>query len=74
MLSSIGQADDLGFLANKLMKLKLLLHLTVMYCDKYQVKLAASKVELATPTISVDGVELNLELNLNLNVGAAINM
>ena len=74
VLSNVGQADDVGLLANSLKNLKLLLHLTVMYCEKYQVKLVASKtkllvfttketelkskLELATTTISVDGVDI----------------
>ena len=46
LLSSVGQADDVGLLANSLKYLNLLLHLTVMYCEKYQVKLVASKTKL----------------------------
>ena len=71
VLSGVGQADDVGLLANSLASLKCLLHLTKLYCDKYQVKLVASKtkllvlntkqtemtslVELATTPITVDG-------------------
>ena len=71
VLGSVGLADDVGLLAGSLAKLRALLHLTKLYCDKYQVKLVASKtklivysdkhtvmqsrVELATTTIKVDG-------------------
>jgi hypothetical protein len=71
VLGGVGQSDDVGLLANSLASLKCLLHLTKLYCDKYQVKLVWSKtklivlntkqtemtsmVELATTTITVDG-------------------
>ena len=71
VLGGVGQADDVGLLASTLKRLKLLLYLTVLYCDKYQVKLVGSKtkllvfnsseteiqsrVDLASNTISVDG-------------------
>ena len=74
VLSAVGQADDIGLLANSLKNLKLLLQLTVMYCEKYQVKLVGSKtkllvfntketvlqsmVEQAITTISVDGEDI----------------
>jgi hypothetical protein len=75
VLSGVGQADDVGLLANSLKKLKLLLYLTVLYCDRYQVKLVGAKtkllvfnskqtklqssIELASTTISVDGEDIH---------------
>ena len=66
----MGQADDVGLLSSSLKSLQLLLHLTKIYCDRYQVKLVGSKtkllvfnkketvaqttLELAATTISVD--------------------
>ena len=70
-MSAVGQADDVALISSDLRSLKALLHLTQMYCDKYMVKLVATKtkllvfttkqcemkaeVELATTTIEVDG-------------------
>ena len=70
VLGGVGLADDVALLAGSLTKLQALLHLTRMYCDKFLVKLVASKtkmlvyttkhtelqskVELATTTIKVD--------------------
>ena len=42
----MGQADDVGLLSSSLMNLICLLHLTKMYCDKYQVQLVGSKTKL----------------------------
>ena len=66
---------DVSLLAGSLAKLRALLQHTKMYCDKYQVKLVAnktkllvyttkhtelqSKVELATTTINVDGLDIS---------------
>ena len=71
VLGAVGLADDVALLAGSLAELKALLQLTKVYCEKYQVKLVASKtkllvysdkhtemqslVELATTTIMVDG-------------------
>ena len=71
VLGAIGLADDVALLAGSLAELKALLQLTKVYCDKYQVKLVASKtkllaysnkhtkmqslVELAITNILVDG-------------------
>jgi hypothetical protein len=75
VLGGVGLADDVGLLAGSLAKLQALLHLTKMYCDKFLVKLVASKtkllvyttkhtelqsnVELATTTIKVDGLAIS---------------
>ena len=75
VLGGVGLADDVGLLAGSLAKLRALLQLTKMYCEKYQVKLVASKtkllvyttkhtelqskVELATTTIKVDGLVIS---------------
>ena len=70
VLGAVGLADDVGLLAGSLLKIQALLHLTKLYCDKYQVMLVGSKtklivyntkytemqskVELASTTIKVD--------------------
>ena len=75
VLGAVGLADDVALLAGSLSKLQALLQLTKLYCDKYQVKLVASKtklivyttkhtellskVELATTTINVDGLVIS---------------
>ena len=75
VLSAVGLADDVALLAGSLTKLQALLHLTKMYCDKFLVKLVASKtklivytnrhtelqskVELATTSIRVDGMAIS---------------
>ena len=46
VLSSVGQADDVGLLSSSLMNLICLLHLTKMYCAKYQVQLVGAKTKL----------------------------
>ena len=45
-LGSVGQADDVGLLSSSLKSLQLLLHLTKIYCERYQVKLVGSKTKL----------------------------
>ena len=71
MFSAIGQADDIALISSSLRNLQYLLHLSKMYCEKYQVKLVGSKtkllvfnskdtvlqseVDLASTTISVNG-------------------
>ena len=75
VLGAVGLADDVALLAGSLSKLQALLQLTKLYCDKYQVKLVASKtklivyttkhtellskVDLATTTINVDGLMIS---------------
>ena len=75
MLGGVGLADDVALLAGSLTKLQALLHPTRMYCDKFLVKLVASKtkmlvyttkhtelqskVELATTTINIDGLDIS---------------
>ena len=46
VLSSVGQADDVGLLSSSLLNLTCLLHLTKMYCNKYQVQLVGAKTKL----------------------------
>ena len=74
ILSGVGQSDDVAHLANSLKSLQALLHLSQLYCDKYQVKLVAAKtklliftnketemiakVDVAVNSIAVDGVEI----------------
>ena len=45
-VSAVGQADDVGLLANDLDSLRLLARLTETYCKKYRVKLVPSKTKL----------------------------
>ena len=74
ILSAAGLADDVCLLSTSAEKVKLLLHLTKLFCDKYQVKLVSSKtklliftnkqteltarVELASTSISMNGEEI----------------
>ena len=74
VLSASGLADNVCLLASSLSRLKILLHLTELYCDKFQVKLVWSKtnllvfttkdtqlqakVEIAVTPISVDGHQI----------------
>ena len=37
LLSAAGLADDMEFLTGSMSRLKILLHLTKIYCDRYQV-------------------------------------
>ena len=71
VISAIGQADDIALVSSSLRNLQLLLHLSKMYCNKYQVKLVGpktkllvynsrdtvlrSEVDLASTTITVNG-------------------
>ena len=75
VLSAAGLADDVGLLTSSVSKLKVLLHITKMYCDRFQVKLVGSKakllvfttnhteaqaeVELAVTTLSVEGHKIS---------------
>ena len=70
----MGQSDDVALLANSVKALQALLHLSKLYCDKYQVKLVAAKTKLlsfttketemmarvdcAVNTIAVDGAQI----------------
>ena len=56
-VASIGQADDCVLLSTDLHKLKFLLHLTLQYCEKYQVELSPGKTKLqlyTPPNSSID--------------------
>ena len=46
VLSVAGLANDVGLLTGSMSRLKVLLHLTKIYCDSYQVKLVWSKTKL----------------------------
>ena len=46
LVSAVGIADDTALVANDIRSLKLLLHLTSIFCSKYNVKLCASKTKL----------------------------
>ena len=75
VLSAAGLADDVAILSSSVDNLKMLLHLTKQYCEKFQVKLVASKtkllvfntrqtkmqsmVDLAATTISLHGQEIS---------------
>lgn len=45
-ISGIGQADDTALLANNIHHLHFLLHLTSVFCSKYQVRLSSEKTKL----------------------------
>ena len=45
-ISGVGQADDTGLLSNNIHKLYFLLHLTKIFCAKYQVELCSEKTKL----------------------------
>ena len=57
MLNAAGLADDVGLLTGSMSRLKVLLHLTKIYCDSYQVKQTEvqARFELSVTTISGDG-------------------
>ena len=46
VLSAVGQADDIALISSSLRSLQYLLHLSKIYCEKYQVKLVGSKTKL----------------------------
>ena len=46
VISGIGQADDTLLVSNNIQNLKHLLHLTNIFCSKYQVQLCAEKTKL----------------------------
>ena len=45
-ISGIGQADDTVLISNRIQNLKYLLHLTKIFCSKYQVQLCSDKTKL----------------------------
>ena len=45
-ISGIGQADDTVLVSNRIQNLKYLLHLTKIFCSKYQVQLCSDKTKL----------------------------
>ena len=61
-LGSVGQADDVGLLSSSLKSLQLLLHLTKIYCDRYQVKLVGSKTKLLVFNKKETAPQTTLEL------------
>ena len=62
VLSAVGQADDVGLLSSDLRKLKALLHLTKLFCDKFQVKLVGSKTKLLVFTTKATAIQARVEL------------
>ena len=45
-VASVGQADDTALVSNDLHQLQMLLDLSLLYCQKHQVQLSASKTKL----------------------------
>ena len=45
-VAAVGQADDTALLSNNIYQLQHLLDLSILYCDKHQVKLSAGKTKL----------------------------
>ena len=45
-VASVGQADDTALISNDISQLQCLLNLTLIYCQKHQVQLSASKTKL----------------------------
>ena len=64
VISAAGFADDVGLLASSMQKLKVLLHLTMMYCDKYQVKLVWMKTKLLVFTSRQTETQARLQVVL----------
>jgi hypothetical protein len=62
VISAIGQADDVGLLSTDLRKLKAILHLTKLFCEKYQVKLVGSKTKLLVFTTKITDMQARLEM------------
>ena len=70
-ISAVGQADDVGLLANSIFCLFNILHLVLDYCRKFSIKLCASKTKLLMITndsdqkfvplnpINIDGEDIN---------------
>ena len=62
VMSAVGQADDVGLLSTDLRRLKTLLHLTKLFCDKFQIKLVGSKTKLLVFTTKATAIQASLEL------------
>ena len=65
VLSGVGQSDDVALLANFLQDLKALLHLSKLYCDKYQVKLVAAKAKLLILTTKETMMMVKVDVAVN---------
>jgi hypothetical protein len=65
VLSGVGQADDVGHLSNSLSDMKALLHLSQLYCEKYQVKLVAAKTKLLVYTTKETEMMAKVDLAVN---------
>jgi hypothetical protein len=61
-LGSVGLADDMGLLSSSLKSLQLLLHLTKIYCARYQVKLLGSNTKLLVFNKKETATQYTLEL------------
>ena len=62
ILSAAGLADDVVLLTDSVYKLKALLYLTKLYCDKFQVKLVAAKTMLLVFTTKETELKAKVEL------------
>ena len=62
VISGVGTADDVGLISSDLKKLRALLHLTKMYCDKFQVKLVGDKTKLLVFTNKQCDMEAKVQL------------
>ena len=62
VISAVGQADDVALVSSSLHSLKTLLHLTKIYCCKYQVKLVSSKTKLLVFSTKYSDMRARLEL------------
>ena len=62
VLSAVGQADDVGLLSTSMSSLRALLHLTKIYCSKYQVKLVSSKTKLLVFTTKETEMKARVEM------------
>jgi hypothetical protein len=65
VLSAVGQADDVGLVSSDLKKLKLLLFLTKLYCQKFQVKLVGAKTKLLVFTTKHNSMQAMVDLAIN---------
>ena len=75
-VAAIGQADDCVLVSSDLHKLKFLLHLTLQYCEKYQVLLSPGKTKLQLympPGRSLDKNYLRAATSLQID-GTAIEL
>ena len=64
-VSGIGLADDTALLANSLLKLYYLLHLTNIFCSKYKVQLCAEKTKLQVYSKKETNLKVDYEKNSN---------